>query len=1385
MAQTQMRYLPMQDKYIDFGQAGTSSNVVSLPTHNPGYQGEKPSYCQQIVYDRNSNNNQILFFICDNHIYNKYGKPMWTIDTSIEAKFFNEYYGNNTNNLSDIIENPQYANLKNTPIGNIEQEIDDGIITSTSDIVLSPKIIVAPVPGSCYDFFVILSIYTLEGADGRSQNDLFLFKIKYLNEDEIEFSKYFTLAQYIPEITGQSNGVSINAALSDYRSSTNDYILAVNVSKKLYTFNLHGSIDFDNPSTNISQISSTTLCSSCGDLEENFKEEAEIIPIYSHGQLNKYRVAYSIFDTYSNPPKIRFYVTELNTSGSITNSYYFTEDYFCGTSCHNTPKGLEFSPNGTYLYYTWTGQSLIRYVNIPSLISGAPETTYKQTLNIGSDNATYYKYSHIELGRDGKLYYIRTTGDGSTNNATLSTFSNPNYPTSGTWTSNVLSINNLKMQHYISSSIYPMEGDRNKYKHYVISDQLDGSNYENYYNTINSECCLEHFAYNLLNTSFNSKIVKKDQTSEDDYDIEVQNGYTGTWTATSNPFNTGGGNTVYLKRSLYVDAGATLTINGLIIKFQEGEGMYLLPGSGTTKGARVTFTNTKLTAMDACSNNVMWQGVSVIGNWTNQLPNVSSNTQTKLIMGSGSIIEYAEVGVHTEAGGIIQANSVTFRDNIYAVGMGGFINSGSYSEQNASYFYSCIFKTDNDLYNLKNRVPIYLVNIWENHGLVFTQCQFLNTSSQPFGVRGFGLNTNLTNLIVRGTCNSSTVPCPYADQTPTLFQGLDWGFKAQIGTSIEAQKCKFDNNFKGLYIQAYNGNVKVLENYFNTATSTPDTTYGLYLFGCPYYKVEENKFENGKAGMFVNNCHIQVTGQNNYNNCIYRNTFNNLSNSSNAVAVTALNYNNDRKYGIGDYGTIIKCNTFTNSKYNISVLGTSTNLAGIRHNQGDGGTCDTCPANNYFDHVYCSSFPQSDFYVTYSNINKYVYYYPRLGGNNYKLQCYSTSYIDTNGVYVTPSCPTHLSSGGGGSSSSMGSQYNAMLSTDESIETSESELNNLVDNGNTPALLSGLSATLTSSNTYNELMQTSPYLSDTVLSAVMLGSGLNPVQKRNVVTACSPLPLSIRPLIENMNIAAAAKASLWALQNGTNAREEKESELHALHAKRGEILKNLLGNAFNSTTPGTIDTLCTILQNEKGFNEKLIYIQLLINKNELNNASNAINQIRGLADNYTGKEKQEMLDMLDLMSIMLECRQAGDSPDSLKKIVGSHQKFLTSIASQPSHGGNSLAHALLTVSGIQNVKELILLPEPGNNQKKRINVYPPSGQQTSLKIYPVPALDELSIESDEELTGTIEIINSTGNVVKQTNVTQSKKVTISVSDLPNGIYMLHKDNTYVKFSIIR
>jgi hypothetical protein len=71
---------------------------------------------------------------------------------------------------------------------------------------------------------------------------------------------------------------------------------------------------------------------------------------------------------------------------------------------------------------------------------------------------------------------------------------------------------------------------------------------------------------------------------------------------------------------------------------------------------------------------------------------------------------------------------------------------------------------------------------------------------------------------------------------------------------------------------------------------------------------------------------------------------------------------------------------------------------------------------------------------------------------------------------------------------------------------------------------------------------------------------------------------------------------------------------------------------------------------------------------------------------------------------------------------------------------------------------------------------PSVNKQFQLKIYPVPAIDRLTVEGRFEANAQIEIYSSLGQLVKRFNAVEAGHAICDVSDLNAGVYMIKSGN---------
>lgn len=174
---------------------------------------------------------------------------------------------------------------------------------------------------------------------------------------------------------------------------------------------------------------------------------------------------------------------------------------FLSTSSLCWLKGLEFSPNGQYLYTMNTGSDYLRCFNS---VTGAAVS-----LNVSQAALAPFQNSMLEMGKDGSIYYVNSQ---SGLNTDLNHIISANTPGSASLAS-VCSF----PSHFATGLPGFNSGIAGYLTIDVLPDQIDQENYIAV-NTSRS-CCLERMIYEADNYSFQGNAI---------------------WTASSNPFNSSG-----------------------------------------------------------------------------------------------------------------------------------------------------------------------------------------------------------------------------------------------------------------------------------------------------------------------------------------------------------------------------------------------------------------------------------------------------------------------------------------------------------------------------------------------------------------------------------------------------------------------------------------------------------------------------------------------------------------------------------------------------------------------------------------------------------------------------------------------------------------------------
>lgn len=516
--------------------------------------------------------------------------------------------------------------------------------------------------------------------------------------------------------------------------------------------------------------------------------------------------------------------------------------------------------------------------------------------------------------------------------------------------------------------------------------------------------------------------------------------------------------------NILVKTGNTLTVESGLIMPKDGKITVEKGAKLVVNGGRIT------TGSPSCIG--YWKGIDVIGD-RNQAQTAINQGVVEL---TNATIEYANTAIYTGAnqngwqgGAIIQANNTTFRNNRRAVAFLQYTQS-----DNLSYFIDCTFEIDAD-YPQSDCND--MVTMWDVKGVDFTNCVFRNTNPSVANEKR-GVYTIDAGFDISGT-NSS-------------FSGFEGGIISTNSNSINTfsvEEATFSNNAVGIYAGSVD-NITVTSNNFTIGQFNTSTyNHGLLLATSTAYQVEENIFDGDDqvtGGMDLIGVECQNSGDD--NNQIYKNEFSDLHYGARAFGD---NRNSDPYLPTG---LSFICNTHTDNTYDFRVDKDNSISAAFSGIMSVQGIYFQSAGNNFS----LNSTPTgSDYYNETPNL--IVYYYDNSTGGeplnrfNVNLPGFGAS---ANG------CSSQLSM------MMASSEYNQQQFYDNqaAYQTALKSYHEKIDGGQTKALLTDLewADSRSAQALYEDLLQSSPWLSATVLEKVLDRSDLFTFEQVNNLLLANP-----------------------------------------------------------------------------------------------------------------------------------------------------------------------------------------------------------------------------------------------------------------------------------------
>lgn len=922
---TQNQIWSVPPNYLKFTSQIPIPTVIPLPTQQTSvgqtlanYNGQPSNFTHNAMQDTNGD---LLFFIVDGIIYDKDGYVI--------------------NQITD-----SYGTFK----GYVET-------------------LIIPVPGNCQQYYLISSSAGF-GPSGHTSIDvryaLLDLSIESITTgrqgvliDPIQpnylpgnqafdgFDNTFPLSSLVTrfEVFGDPEAKT-SMAVSKLRPD-NTRLLFIMGEFEFFRFKVSSTgIVYDNYSSSL-DLSSV--------LERNFRSEMEIIDIP-----NGYRLAFG----YPSNDGMKIFKADFTQAGIISPSTIDRIKIAWPSTVSSSAgiKGLEFSPNGNYLYITDGSIT-------PS--SGAPFKIYDivnkifltfNIIHILNTPLNEYANSQIERGLNGKLYLSN-----GVNLATIDHINNPNGSNGLIWTSSA-----IPLPYNLNNFGYASQG--NSYsKIYAFPDQIDGEDYKEHIFAI-TECCIN-------NTN---------------YDVEENNDtYTGfqQWEPSSNPFNSS--STVTVKNKLVIKTGANISIKDMRFEFAPNAQVIV------ENGARLTINKTVFTSSNSCGTDKMWQGVEVWGQPGFQ-PAVAGIFKAR----NESLLENAREATANSKhkldsignpinrtynqsfnGGIINILNSTFLNNANDATFEPYtalLPNSNTTIDDRSVFVDCRFITDAPLNDPRITWSINHVLMKNVSGIRFVGCDFenlLTALNTPFSYvnRPKGIFSIYSDFRVQSHCSSQNCTTVKKSKFENLSHGIRAFGKPQKSAIITDSE--FIDNWKAITLGSMD-NSNISDNSFDIGKNSQGSgainrSYGLTIYNSDKYKIENNGFNTTHGGYLGINIRQSGVGANE----IYRNTFNNLTIGTQINAI-----NGDGL--ITGNGLELRCNRYYDTTdYDIYIP------SGVI--KAEQGSCQT-PANNLFSHTSTNG----DFWNGGPLASPVVYNYSSVSGNP------SPELIPRSGSFTTGVSPT-------------------------------------------------------------------------------------------------------------------------------------------------------------------------------------------------------------------------------------------------------------------------------------------------------------------------------------------------------------------------------------------
>ncbi|MFH1320611.1 MAG: S8 family peptidase [Bacteroidota bacterium] len=602
----------------------------------------------------------------------------------------------------------------------------------------------------------------------------------------------------------------------------------------------------------------------------------------------------------------------------------------------------------------------------------------------------------------------------------------------------------------------------------------------------------------------------------------------------------------------------------------------------------------------------MWEGIEVWGDASqSQLP-LSNSPQGYVEIKNKANIENAinaislwEPGNYNSTGGIVRAYKATFKNNKRCAEFRSYQNyipTGPYAGTpvgNESIFKNCDFIT-NRLLNDPSLKPDAFVYMAQVDGIKFNGCKFVNSTQGVYSAndRGIGIESVNAKYKVSSFCTGIVLPCPSGNLVKSEFEGLYYGIYARSWDpfySVNIRDSEFNNNLRGIFLRGVDF-AYVKNNIFDVgAVEMGWTPYGLYLFDCTGYSVENNDFGTTHGGMLGSTAWNSGTDANE----IYGNTYTDLIYGAVASQI------NDGPTQFD--GLQIRCNTFENIIQSSIAISTHA----IANPQGF-CTDETTTANNMFSNICTGN--SRDIWGN-AGTTPFVYNYHESTSYNTEPLCYNAATTTPHDCQFTSVFDPGIACAGFDPDCG----YSCLQAMIDNYGDQAEELAAFIDGGNAQFLIDIINQG-NPGQTRKAILKASPYVSDLVLIAAIYSSLPTGILLQ-LINANSPVSDDVMDALNNIFIPKGVRNQIDAKQTGTSAREVLEIEI-ASNLNRKELTASELIRRYihDDVILDGIDRVIALLDQDEWLNKSRKLTSAYINKKDNIEAAQMADHLETLQD---------------------------------------------------------------------------------------------------------------------------------------------------------------------------